>query len=251
MNIKKSIQDTKTEFENSFSSGEFYNKQTQDEKHLSAILNFLPIESGMKILDLGTGSGYLSFPIAKKYPNVSMVGLDIVEKALEVNRIKGKDEKITNLEFKSYDGIQFPFEDGEFDMVISRYALHHFPDIQKSISEVSRVLKTGGYFFVSDPTPNDNDTDRFVDKYMQLKKDGHIQFYTKDEWKQLCEKGGMAWDTSFDSSIRFPKKKDTAFGFEELIRNYDKRIMEGYELSVVDNEIYMTEKVNNILFRKL
>lgn len=55
-------------------------------------------------------------------------------------------------------------------MVISRYALHHFPDIQKSISEVSRVIKPEGFLFISDPTPNVNDTSRFVDEYMQLKK---------------------------------------------------------------------------------
>lgn len=94
-------------------------------------------------------------------------------------------------------------------MVISRYALHHFPDIQKSISEVSRVIKPKGFLFISDPTPNVNDSSRFVDEYMQLKKDGHIKFYTKDEWIQMCEKYGLQFKQSFDSTIRFPKKKDT------------------------------------------
>ena len=54
MDIEKSIIATKQAFENSFSSGEFYNKQTQDEQHLKSILEFLPLKSGMKILDLGT-----------------------------------------------------------------------------------------------------------------------------------------------------------------------------------------------------
>ena len=120
------------------------------------------------------------FPIAQKYPNISIIGLDIVEKALEVNRSRAKEENIRNISFTSYDGINVPFADSEFDMVISRYALHHFPDIQKSISEVSRVIRQRGFLFISDPTPNVNDTSRFVDGYMQLKKDGHIKFYTKD-----------------------------------------------------------------------
>ena len=50
MNAEKSIIETKREFEKSFSEGGFYNKQTQDEKHLRAILNFLPVKQGMKIL---------------------------------------------------------------------------------------------------------------------------------------------------------------------------------------------------------
>ena len=105
-------------------------------------------------------------------------------------------------------------------------------------------------FFISDPTPNDDDLERFVDAYMQLKKDGHIKFYKVDEWKDICQKYGMYLKDSFDSRIRFPKKKDTAYGFEELLSKYDKDIISGYELEIVGNEIYLTERVNNLLFSK-
>ncbi len=250
MDIQSSIMAARQGFENSFSSGDFYNKQTQDEQHLKRILAFLPLKGNMKILDLGVGSGYMSFPIAKKWPGISIIGLDIVEKALEINCIKAREEKITNISFITYNGIDFPFAENEFDMVISRYALHHFPDIQKSISEVSRVIKPEGFLFISDPTPNANDTSRFVDEYMQLKKDGHIKFYTKDEWKQICERNGLRFKDSFDSAIRFPKEKDTAYGFDELLKKHDKSVIESYELEVFENEIYVTEQVNNLLFCK-
>ena len=135
-------------------------------------------------------------------------------------------------------------------MVISRYALHHFPDVQKSISEISRVIKSDGFLFISDPRPNMSDTSRFVDVYMQLKKDGHIKFYTKEEWLQICGKYGLRFEKSFDSTIRFPKKKATAYGFDELLKKHDKEIIESYGLKIVGNEIYITEQVNNILFYK-
>lgn len=250
MDMEKSIMATKQGFEASFSSGDFYNKQTQDEEHLKRILDFLPLKADMKILDLGTGSGYLSFAIAKQYPNISITGLDIVENALKANRLKAKEENVRNISFITYNGIDFPFEDHEFDMVISRYALHHFPDIQKSISEVSRILKSEGFLFISDPTPNANDTSRFVDEYMQLKKDGHIKFYFQDEWLQICGKYGLQFENSFDSTIRFPKKKDTAYGFDELVKKHDKEIVDSYALEIVGNEIYITEQVNNVLLRK-
>ena len=179
-----------------------------------------------------------------------MIGLDIVEKALEVNRIKAREENICNISFITYDGIDFPFDDNEFDMVISRYALHHFPDIEHSIGEVSRVLKKNGYFFVSDPCPNDCDSSRFVDEYMQMKKDGHIKFYTKKEWENICGKFGMAMSDSFESSIRFPRKRDTAYGFDELLKKNEQSIIDSYDLVVTDTEIYVTERVNNILFLK-
>lgn len=250
MNMKESINATKKGFEESFSNGEFYNKQTQDLQHLNSILDFLPVKSGMKILDLGVGSGYMSFPLAKKYPDISIVGLDIVEKALEENTKRANEENLQNLRFVSYDGCQFPFEDDTFDMVITRYALHHFPNIQYSISQVSRVMKPSGLFFISDPTPNENDVEGFVDAYMQLKKDGHIKFYTRDEWISICEFENMHLQAFFESSIRFPKKKSTAAGFDELIRKYDETVINSYQLEINESEIYITEKVNNILFRK-
>lgn len=250
MNTQESISQTKAEFEKSFATKDFYNKQTQDNNHLQKILEFIPLKSNIRVLDLGTGSGYLSFEIAKEYPDIQVTGLDIVEKALEDNRKKAKDLNVNNLEFISYNGIEFPFNDNEFDIVVSRYALHHFPQIKDSIKEVNRVLKTGGYFFISDPTPNDDDIDRFVDAYMQLKKDGHIKFYTLNEWIDICKSFKFELKDSFESFIRFPKLKDTAYGFDELLVKFDKQVIAGYNLEIIENEIYVTEKVNNVLFCK-
>ena len=48
INIEKSIMATKQGFEHSFSAGDFYNKQTQDERHLKNIVDFLPLRADMK-----------------------------------------------------------------------------------------------------------------------------------------------------------------------------------------------------------
>ena len=204
---------------------------------------------------------------AKNNPGCDVIGLDIVNAALEANRTRADVEGIKNLSFVSYDGIDFPFEDDTFDLVVTRYALHHFPDIEHSVGEVSRVLKNGGKFFISDPCPNECDSKRFVDDYMRLKKDGHIKFYTKEEWNAICSRQGLVTVDSFDSSIRFPKKKDTALGYEEVLEKpkkkdtalgyeevlekHDKAVIESYDLVETDTELYITERVNNILFKKI
>ena len=248
--VATSIESTRHGFEESFAAGTFYNRQTQDSEHLNKILEFVKISEGMRILDLGTGSGYLSFPIAKNNPGCEVVGLDIVNDALETNRMRADSEGIKNLSFISYDGIDFPFEEKSFDLVVTRYALHHFPDIEHSIGEVSRVLKSDGMLFISDPCPNECDTERFVDDYMRLKKDGHIKFYTKDQWIDICGRQGLIVTDSFDSSIRFPKKKDTANGYEEVLKKHDKAVIESYDLLETDTELFITEQVNNIMFEK-
>lgn len=245
-----SIDATKNSFEESFKEKEFYNKQTQDEIHLRDILKFVEINPRMKVLDLGCGSGYLTFPMAKENPEANILGLDIVAKTLETNAAQAEKDSLCNLEFRSYDGIIFPFEDESFDLIVTRYALHHFPDIEQSMKEIARVLTPGGKLFISDPRPNECDITRFVDDYMQLKKDGHIKFYTKDEWLEICGKCGLSVIKSFDSQIRFPKKKSTAIGFDEVIEKHDRKIIDSYELFETEEEIWVTEQVNNILFCK-
>ncbi|MDA3850274.1 MAG: class I SAM-dependent methyltransferase, partial [Spirochaetaceae bacterium] len=78
MNMDDSIKKTAKGFEESFFQGAYYNSQTQDFAHLTLILNQLSIRPGNKILDLGTGMGYLAFPLAEQNPRCTIKGLDIV-----------------------------------------------------------------------------------------------------------------------------------------------------------------------------
>ena len=247
-NMDNNISKTKKSFEASFTEGEFYNKQTQDAEHLNNILESIILKDGDKVLDLGTGSGYLAFAIAKKHPDVTVVGLDIVSNTLDKNKQKAQEEEIFNIEFVNYNGINSPFENKSFDWVVTRYALHHFPDIQHAFYEVARVLKSGGHFFISDPVPNDSDFHRFVDAFMQLKDDGHNKFYTLAEFVTFANHSGMKLINFFDSSITFPRKMDETY--DDLLKKTSNKTIKSYNIKVTDDDCYITEKVVNGLFQK-
>ena len=206
MDGQKSIIKTKESFEAGFAQSDYYNKQSQDSSQLDKILCGLDIKENRKILDLGTGSGYLAFPIAVKNPDCQIVGLDIVAEALKKNKVKAAEQALSNIDFVSYDGNIFPFEDNTFDIIVTRYALHHFPDIIGAFREMSRVLKPGGQLFISDPTPNDSDRDRFVDAYMKMKDDGHIKYYTHEEFK-IWRALSVWWPKKVSKQkLEFPRK---------------------------------------------
>ena len=132
MNNEEIIKKASLSFENSFSEKNYYDLQTQDENHLDLILKKLKLSPGKNILDLGTGTGYLAFPIAKLDKSYSIIGIDIVKETISRNNNEAIKKGLENLQFVVYDGIELPFEDNSFDIIISRYAIHHFPNIKKS-----------------------------------------------------------------------------------------------------------------------
>ncbi len=243
------IENTRTNFEESFKEGNFYNKQTADSNHLELLLELAAPKPNNVILDLGTGSGYVAFMLADRYPDCRVIGLDIVTETLERNRQKAARQSNHNLSFLSYDGTRYPFEDKSVDIIVTRYALHHFPDIADSFHEAHRILKNNGKIVIADPTPNKNDTVGFIDEYMKIKPDGHIKFYSFAELNEILGTAGFQYQCDQVSQIRFPRKNPTAYQY--LFEKYDPAVWGGYNISIVDDEIWITENVLNLVYQKV
>jgi len=242
------IEKARKGFDDDFAKKNYMEERTDDHKHLEKIINNLNISTQSKILDLGTGSGYLAFPIAKTYNDSEIIGLDIAVKTLAENRKKASQMELTNLNFVDYDGINFPFKDNTFDYVVTRYALHHFPNINRTFKEISRVTKSGGILFISDPTPNENDDIRFVDTYMQMKDDGHVKFYTKDEFIELADKNNFRIRDSFNTEIQFPSNRTEKY--IKIVNDIGESIIDSYNISIKNGQIFITEQVLNLLLMK-
>ncbi len=104
------------------------------------------IENGVKVLELGCGTGSMWIEHKDVIPKCSQIVFsDFSEGMLAAARENiGEFE---NVEYRIIDIQNIPFEDEYFDIVIANYMLYHVPDINKAVSEVSRVLKKGGYFY--------------------------------------------------------------------------------------------------------
>lgn len=243
------IENTRKKFEESFEEEAFYNKQTADCAHLELLLSLIAPEPNSTILDLGTGSGYVAFALAEEYQDCNVIGLDIVTGTLERNRQKAKVQSNSNLSFTTYDGIKFPIEKESIDVVVSRYAIHHFPDLFSSFNEIYRVLKKNGKIVIADPTPNKNDMVGFVDEYMRMKPDGHIKFYSFTELNEILERTGFQFQYKNISNIRFPRKNPHEY--EYLFDKYDSDIWQSYNIEIINSEIWITEDVLNLVYKKV
>jgi SAM-dependent methyltransferase len=104
----------------------------------------LPLGPGDVVLDVAAGTGHVSRRLAPKVRIV--VALDATRAMLEQGRAQAPD----NVLFVQGDAERLPFLDDSFDVVVTRFAVHHFEDPAVQLAEMRRVLKPGGHLAVAD-----------------------------------------------------------------------------------------------------
>ena len=226
-----------------------YRRIHGDAAHLEALMNFLDVRPNKRYLDLGTGNGYLAFEMAHRFPDIAVTGIDIAIHSIQLDEKLQQEQGIKNLEFVSYNGIQLPFSDALFGGVISRYAFHHFPDTTISVQELYRIIEPQGFVIISDPITYKEDTIGFIDKFQQLKTDGHVHFFMAPELDALFQRHGFTKETQFFSTISYPR--DVAEPYLLLFNKTPTSILEKYRIELRETIVHVTVAVMNVLYRKV
>lgn len=140
-------------WDNEYKNPQLVTKGENPQKDVLRFLKFLKKEEGVElkglnILDLGCGTGRNSNYLAKLGNKV--VGLEISKTAIDLASERAKDlgvlvdYKIRNI------GSRYALEDESFDLVLDITSSNSLNESERDVylSEASRVLKNGGYFFV-------------------------------------------------------------------------------------------------------
>lgn len=108
-------------------------------------------DSFHRLLDLGTGPGYLPIELAKRDPEISIIGVDEAPDMIRIANANARAFGITgDLEFRVGDPLNLPYPGRYFDIVVSVNVLHHWKDPLAVFEEVHHILAPGGQFWVYD-----------------------------------------------------------------------------------------------------
>ena len=102
------------------------------------------LKDGDDVLDVGCGTGVFSrHALSKVGVSGSVRGIDLSESMLGVAR-----SMAPGVEFQQGNAMDLPFQDAEFDVVISSFMLMFVPEPEKAVSEMMRVLRPEGRLVV-------------------------------------------------------------------------------------------------------
>lgn len=144
------------------------------------VIKKLPWNGRGKALDIGTGAGALAIELAKKFPESDVVGIDYWGKGWNYSKQQceenAKHEGVADqIVFQKASASSLPFNDGEFDAIVSNFVYHEVRDTRDKrglINESLRVLKKGGTFSLQDTFKNKRRYGITEDLIQQIKEWG-------------------------------------------------------------------------------
>ncbi len=115
---------------------------------LQAILQRVELSPDARVLDVAAGSGLLARALARRAKEV--VAVDITPEMLAGGREAATREGLGNITFMQAEAESLPFEDGSFDLVVTRFSLHHIAEPQRVVDEMARVARGRGRVLLID-----------------------------------------------------------------------------------------------------
>lgn len=160
-----------------------------DQSDLDWMLADLPLRPEFSALDVASGTGEFARALATRVARVT--ALEATDAMRKRGELLLREAGVENVTFVPGVAEHLPFADGTFDIVASRYALHHFAEAATVLSEMARVSRPSGYLIIVDiVSPGENLAEKY-DFYERVRDDSHTRCLGIDELETLCAHSGF------------------------------------------------------------
>ena len=122
--------------------------QDRADKIATAIAAAVPLNTSMRALDYGSGSGMLSFPLRDKLGHITLKDTSPGMLAVAAEKIAAAG--ITNMTTRQMDLTAAALPDERYDLIFSSMTLHHVPDTAAILAAFHTLLNPGGWLCIAD-----------------------------------------------------------------------------------------------------
>ncbi len=170
------------------------NPWVTDEERIRRLLAAARLKGDERVLDIATGPGYIAeaFALAAR----EVIGVDLTAAMLTIAEERTKERGISNVSFRIGDVQSLPFEKEEFDVVVSRLALHHMQNPALVVGEMTRVCRLGGSVLVEDIYGSEHpERAAYQDRWEKLRDPSHVRTLPVSELLRLFREAGLETDS--------------------------------------------------------
>jgi ubiquinone/menaquinone biosynthesis C-methylase UbiE len=141
-------------------------------------------------LDVAAGTGHAARALAPFVRGV--VALDATPAMLAVGKRAADRIGLRNVLFQRGDASALPYLEDSFDVVVSRFAVHHFERPSEQAMEMARCLRPGGQLVIADLLSDDVAAIAATQNRLERLRDlSHTKMLTLDELTGLVERMGL------------------------------------------------------------
>ncbi len=173
--------------------------QDRADRIAAAIRTAIPLNTNMRALDYGCGTGMLSFPLKDALGHITLK--DSSAGMLEVLREKIAALGVNNMTVRQADLASQPLPEERYDLIYTSMVLHHIPDTAAILATFHALLNPGGWLCVADLDQEDG-------SFHGIEVDVHHGF-AREELARQATAAGLV---DVDFSNVFEIIKDTEAG---------------------------------------
>ncbi len=156
---------------------------------LSWILDNVPVEASDLVLDVAGGTGHVARAYAEQARCATV--LDLTAEMLAVGKREVDAAGVRNVLFQLGEAGAMPFLAGSFDLAISRFAVHHFPDPAAVLAEMTRVCRPGGRVAIVDMVVAEPEHADAYNHRERLRDPSHTRALTAEELDSAMRAAGL------------------------------------------------------------
>jgi ubiquinone/menaquinone biosynthesis C-methylase UbiE len=155
---------------------------------LRAIMERERFQGHERVLDIACGTGELERRLLSRWPDLSIVGVDVSRRMLCQAAAKDPSGRVT---WVQAEVARLPFPDQSFDHALCANSLHYFPSPAQSLQEIRRVLRPAGHFVLVDWC-DDYLSCKLCSLWLRLTEPAFCATYTLRSCQSLLEQSGFA-----------------------------------------------------------
>lgn len=205
-----------------------------DADALRVIVEAAAPRPGDRVLDVACGGGIVVCAFAAEVKHAT--GIDMTPAMLDRARQLAAEKGLSNVSWREGDVTALPFADASFDIVVTRFAVHHFPDPAAVMAEMVRVCAPGGRILIIDSCASADPVKAAAfNRLEKLRDPSHVRALPLAELQELFRAAGLGEPEIRRSELRDEVKNLLARSFPNP--GDEAKIVEMFAASAEDDRL--------------